>query len=84
MPAAAVRSEEDTAREKMEVFWQFVLGMLTNQGPMPLARIVMMLKVVVPGGFPFGNEELKQYLEGRVKEGKLEIAGGNYRIVKGE
>ncbi|KAL9604611.1 MAG: hypothetical protein Q9219_000331 [cf. Caloplaca sp. 3 TL-2023] len=79
-PAPAVRSEEEIMREKMEVFWQFVVGMLTNQGSMPLARIVMMLKVVVPGGFPFGNEELKSFLEGRVKEGKLEVVGGSYRI----
>ncbi|KAL8679931.1 MAG: hypothetical protein Q9186_003845 [Xanthomendoza sp. 1 TL-2023] len=79
-PAAAVRSEEDIAQEKMEVFWQFVVGMLTNQGAMPLTRIVMMLKVVVPGGFPFGNEELKSFLEGRVREGKLEVVGGQYKI----
>ncbi|KAL8783778.1 MAG: hypothetical protein Q9213_004394 [Squamulea squamosa] len=79
-PAHAVRSEEDIVQEKMEVFWQFVVGMLTNQGAMPLARIVMMLKVVVPGGFPFGNEELKSFLEGRVREGKLEVVGGSYKI----
>ncbi|KAL8660086.1 MAG: hypothetical protein Q9226_000078 [Calogaya cf. arnoldii] len=79
-PAHAIRSEEDIAQEKMEVFWQFVVGMLTNQGAMPLARIVMMLKVVVPGGFPFGNEELKSFLEGRVREGKLEVVGGQYKI----
>ncbi|KAL8943846.1 MAG: hypothetical protein Q9216_000839 [Gyalolechia sp. 2 TL-2023] len=79
-PAPAVRSEEEIMREKMEVFWQFVVGMLTNQGAMPLTRIVMMLKVVVPGGFPFGNEELKQFLEGRVREGRLEVVGGSYRI----
>ncbi|KAL8700922.1 MAG: hypothetical protein Q9201_005191 [Fulgogasparrea decipioides] len=79
-PAPAVRSEEEVMREKMEVFWQFVNGMLTNQGAMPLGRIVMMLKVVVPGGFPFGNEELKGYLERRVREGKLEVVGGNYKI----
>ncbi|KAL8763509.1 MAG: hypothetical protein Q9184_000721 [Pyrenodesmia sp. 2 TL-2023] len=79
-PAHAVRSEEEIMKEKMDVFWQFVVGMLTNQGAMPLTRIVMMLKVVVPGGFPFGNEELKAFLEGRVKEGKLEVVGGQYRI----
>ncbi|KAL8805419.1 MAG: hypothetical protein Q9182_001985 [Xanthomendoza sp. 2 TL-2023] len=79
-PATAIRSEEEIAQEKMEMFWQFVVGMLTNQGAMPLTRIVMMLKVVVPGGFPFGNEELKSFLEGRVREGKLEVAGGQYKI----
>ena len=50
---------------------------------MPLARIVMMLKFAVPGGFPYGNEELKEFLGRRVKEGKLEmVGGGNYKIVK--
>ncbi|KAL8691301.1 MAG: hypothetical protein Q9218_003445 [Villophora microphyllina] len=79
-PAPAVKSEQEILAEKMEVFWQFVVGMLTNQGAMPLARIVMMLRVVVPGGFPFGSEELKGFLEGRVKEGRLEVVGGNYKI----
>ena len=79
-PAPAMKSEEEIRNEKMEVFWQFVVGMLTNQGAMPLVKIVMMLKVVVPGGFPFGNEDLKQFLEGRVREGNLEVVGGNYRM----
>lgn len=78
--APAVLSEHEVAQEKMEVYWQYVVGMLTNGGPMPLQQIVMMLKLTVPGGFPFGNEELKDYLENGVKEGKLDFAGGVYRI----
>jgi len=76
----AVRSEEEMQSEKMEVFWQFVVGMLTNQGAMRLERIVMMLKMVVPGGFPFGNEELREFLGGKVEGGELEVGGGGYRI----
>jgi anaphase-promoting complex subunit 2 len=68
--------------EKMNVHWQFIVGMLTNQGPMPLARIIMMLKIAVPGGFPFSDEELREFLGGMVSKGKLEIVnGGNYKIV---
>ncbi len=78
--AAAVLSEHEVAQEKMEVYWQYVVGMLTNGGAMPLQQIVMMLKLTVPGGFPFGNEELKEYLEGEVREGKLDFGGGSYRI----
>ena len=78
--APAVLSEHEVAQEKMEVYWQYVVGMLTNGGPMPLQQIVMMLKLTVPVGFPFGNEELKDYLEDGVKEGKLDLAGGIYRI----
>ena len=76
----AVRSEEDMLNEKMEVFWQFVQGMLMNQGPMGLERIVMMLKMVVPGGFPFGNEEMREFLAGKVREGVLLVVSGVYRI----
>ncbi|KAJ5343915.1 Cullin homology [Penicillium brevicompactum] len=80
--AAAKESAEAAAMEKMNVHWQFIVGMLTNQGPMPLARIVMMLKIAVPGGFPFSDEELREFLGGMVSKGKLEIAnGGNYKIV---
>jgi anaphase-promoting complex subunit 2 len=66
----------------MEVFWQYIVGMLTNQGAMPLARIVMMLNLVVPGGFSYGQEELRAYLERRIGEGKVELVGGSYRVVK--
>jgi anaphase-promoting complex subunit 2 len=68
--------------EKMNLHWQFIVGMLTNQGPMPLQNIVMMLKIVVPGGFPFSNEELREFLGGMVSRGKLEVvSGGSYKIV---
>lgn len=78
--APAVLSEHEVVQEKMEIYSQFVVGMLTNGGPMPLQQIVMMLKLTVPGGFPFGNEELKSFLEQEVKGGKLDLAGGTYRI----
>jgi anaphase-promoting complex subunit 2 len=80
--ASAVRSEAEVANEQMEVFWQYIVGMLTNQGAMPLARIVMMLNLVVPGGFSYGQEELRAYLERRIGEGKVELVGGSYRVVK--
>lgn len=80
--AAAKESAEAAAMEKMNLYWQFIVGMLTNQGAMPLPRIVMMLKIAVPGGFPFSNEELREFLAGMVARGKLEIvAGGSYKIV---
>ena len=78
--APAVLSEQEMVREKMEVYSQYVVGMLTNGGAMPLQQIVMMLKLTVPGGFPFGNEELKGFLEGEVRGGRLGYEGGNYKI----
>ncbi|KAE8153444.1 hypothetical protein BDV25DRAFT_28104 [Aspergillus avenaceus] len=81
--AAAKESAEAAAMEKMNLYWQFIMGMLTNQGAMPLQRIVMMLKIAVPGGFPFSNEELREFLAGMVSKGNLEIvSGGNYKIMQ--
>lgn len=80
--AAAKETAEAAAMEQMNLHWQFIVGMLTNQGAMPLQRIVMMLKIVVPGGFPFSNEELREFLAGMVTKGKLEIVGGSYKLVR--
>ncbi|KAF7591640.1 hypothetical protein BBP40_001279 [Aspergillus hancockii] len=81
--AAAKETAEAAAMEKMNLYWQFIVGMLTNQGAMPLQRIVMMLKIAVPGGFPFSNEELREFLAGMVSKGNLEIvSGGNYKIIQ--
>ena len=79
---AAAQAAKDNEMEKMQLYWQFIVAMLTNQGAMPLPRIAMMLNIVVPGGFPFSNEDLKEFLGQMVQEGKVEVgAGGNYRVV---
>lgn len=79
---AAAQAAKDSEMEKMQLYWQFIVAMLTNQGAMPLLRIAMMLNIVVPGGFPFSNEDLKEFLGKMVQEGRVEVgAGGNYRVV---
>lgn len=79
--AAAREAEEAERKQKMAMYHQFIVSMLTNQGAMPLARIAMMLGIVVPGGFPFSNEELKEFLGGMVKEGALEVGNaGVYKV----
>ena len=77
----AVKNEDEMLQEKMEVYWNFIKAMLTNQGAMKLDRIVMMLKMVVPGGFPFGNDELKAFLGRKVEETKLEVGQAGYKII---
>ncbi|KIV91754.1 hypothetical protein PV10_06261 [Exophiala mesophila] len=79
---AAKESEEAERKQKMAIYHQFIVSMLTNQGAMPLPRIAMMLGIVVPGGFPFSNEELKEFLAGMVKDSVLEVGnGGVYKAV---
>lgn len=78
----AREAEETTRKAKMQMYTQFIVSMLTNQGAMPLGRIAMMLGMVVPGGFPYGAEELREFLAGMVREGRVEVGvGGIYRIV---
>ncbi|KAK2807290.1 hypothetical protein FQN50_005444 [Emmonsiellopsis sp. PD_5] len=80
--AASKESADAAAMAKMDLYWQFIVGMLTNQGAMPLQRIIMMLKIVVPGGFPFSSEELREFLSRMVAAGRLEVvSGGSYRII---
>lgn len=79
---AAKEVEEEERKQKMSMYHQFIVSMLTNQGSMPLPRIAMMLGIVVPGGFPFNNEELKEFLTSMVKDGILEQGhGGTYKAV---
>ncbi|KAL5121035.1 hypothetical protein ACEQ8H_000884 [Pleosporales sp. CAS-2024a] len=64
-PAATtttVKTQADLLNEKKDVYKAFILGMLTNQGNMPLPRILMMMRMMVQGGFPFGPDELAQLL----------------------
>lgn len=68
---------------KEAMYWQFVQGMLKNApGGMAPGQIGMMLKVLIAEGFPYGGEELKGWLDGRVMEGGLEVKGGKYRVRK--
>ena len=80
--AQALREQEEAQKvEQMAVYRQFIISMLTNQGAMPLPRIAMMLGIVVPGGFPFSNETLKDFLGALIRDGTLEIGhGGAYKM----
>ncbi|EGS23634.1 anaphase-promoting complex subunit-like protein [Thermochaetoides thermophila DSM 1495] len=70
-------------RERREMYWRYVQGMLTNaSATMPLAQIAMMLRMLIADGFPWSNEELGDFLSEKVSEGLLEIVGGKYRLVK--
>lgn len=77
-------AEAADRKQKLAIYHQFIISMLTNQGAMPLPRIAMMLGIVVPGGFPFSNEELKEMLSGMVRDGEIGFdagGGGKYKKV---
>ncbi|KAF2466762.1 uncharacterized protein BDR25DRAFT_74775 [Lindgomyces ingoldianus] len=82
--AGAVKTQADLLQEKKDVYMSFIFGMLTNQGNLPLQRILMMMRMMVQGGFPFGADELKGLLGEMVTAEKVVNMGGNvYGIRKG-
>jgi anaphase-promoting complex subunit 2 len=81
---SAVRSQEDMLLANMDLYRQFISGMLLNQGSMPASKILMMMKMVFPGGFPFGVDEVRTVLGKMVEEGNLVGTGDIYSVRKGE
>ncbi|KAF4122401.1 anaphase-promoting complex subunit 2 [Geosmithia morbida] len=76
--AKGVSSQE---KERQGVYWQFIVGMLTNSAPsMPLGQILMMMKMLIADGCPWSNEELQEFLDEKVAENQLELVGGKYRL----
>ncbi|RCI15714.1 hypothetical protein L249_3442 [Ophiocordyceps polyrhachis-furcata BCC 54312] len=75
--------DETKEKERRGVYWQFIVGMLTNSSPaMALGQISMMMKMLISDGCPWSNEELQDFLGERVVAGELELVGGKYRLPK--
>jgi anaphase-promoting complex subunit 2 len=77
-----VKSQSDLLLEKKDVYGAFIMGMLTNQGNMPVPRILMMMRMMVQGGFPFGPDEVKRLLGDMEESGKVVGLGGDIWGVK--
>lgn len=68
-----------------QVFWSYIVGMLTNLESMSLDRIHQMLKMFVsegPTSMECSIQELRFFLEGKVREHKLIVSGGVYKLPK--
>ncbi|KAF2760848.1 hypothetical protein EJ05DRAFT_491761 [Pseudovirgaria hyperparasitica] len=77
-----VVTANDLLDRNRSLYETFVVGMLTNQGGMTRARILMMLKMAVPGGFPGGAEDVGTVLEGLREAGKVDSTGADVWAVK--
>ncbi|KAH7328707.1 putative anaphase-promoting complex subunit ApcB [Stachybotrys elegans] len=84
-PPSPRKAKNLDAKEQAQrtVYWQFIVGMLTNSSPaMPLGQISMMMKMLIADGCPWSNEELQEFLGEKIAEGVLELAGGKYKLPK--
>ncbi|XP_012279074.1 anaphase-promoting complex subunit 2 [Orussus abietinus] len=82
---SAMTSASDQREEELQVFWSYIVGMLTNLDSMPLERIHQMLKMFAsqgPGTVECGLPELRQFLDRKVREHELLFSGGLYKLPK--
>ncbi|GAB7351344.1 hypothetical protein MBLNU459_g2031t1 [Dothideomycetes sp. NU459] len=75
---SAVKSQDAVLQDNKEMYQLFMIGMLTNGGAMDPARVTMMMKMVCPGGFAFGEDETKWLLADLVEQDKAVNNGGLY------
>ncbi|KAL5375358.1 hypothetical protein DPSP01_011267 [Paraphaeosphaeria sporulosa] len=75
--STTVKSQADLLNERKDVYMSFITGMLTNQGNLPVMRVLMMMRMMVQGGFPFGAEEVRALLGEMEGAGKVVPLGGD-------
>ncbi|KWU47479.1 hypothetical protein RHOSPDRAFT_30906 [Rhodotorula sp. JG-1b] len=79
----AVQSVAEKQVEEMRVFWQYIQGMLTNLGALPLSRIHATLNMLAPGYKGKTVDELTALLDKVAAEGLVvKTASGSWKIVK--
>ncbi|KAF2641621.1 hypothetical protein P280DRAFT_479986 [Massarina eburnea CBS 473.64] len=79
---STVKSQADVLNEKRDVYEAFILGMLTNQGNMGVGRILMMMRMMVQGGFPFAEDEVRGMLVQLEERERVVGLGGDVWGVK--
>lgn len=81
---SAMASANDQREEELQVFWSYIVGMLTNLDSMPLERIHQMLRMFASHGpgVEFSQEELKNFLQRKVREHALVFTAGVYQLPK--
>jgi len=81
---SAVADARERREEELSVVWSYVVGMLTNLETLPLERIHSMLRMFAmqgPGS-QVSQQDLRTFLEVKVKEQKLVCVSGHYRLPK--
>jgi len=83
--------DEEEEREKkseddgLQIYWSYVVGMLTNLEALPVERIHQMLKMFTlqsSTGTECTLQQLKMFLDSKVKQQLLVFSSGMYRLPK--
>ncbi|XP_059146354.1 anaphase-promoting complex subunit 2-like isoform X2 [Physella acuta] len=82
---SAMASAQQQKEEEMQVFWTYIQGMLQNLDCLTLERIHSMLRMFAmeePSSSEVSPQELKTFLDNKVKDQVLIFSGGVYRLNK--
>ncbi|CAG0895375.1 unnamed protein product [Darwinula stevensoni] len=78
-------SASDQHQEKLQVYWTYIMGMLTNIESLTLEKMHSMLRMFTLQG-PQLEEctqaELREFLDQKVRNHELMFVNGSYRLVK--
>ncbi|CAH8560638.1 unnamed protein product [Schistosoma turkestanicum] len=79
-----VPSVRERKEKELQVFWSYITAMLTNLGSLSLDRIHSMLKMFALGStssLGFSRDELRQFLDRKLREGHLCYDGDMYKLL---
>ncbi|KAI4470816.1 anaphase-promoting complex subunit 2 [Holotrichia oblita] len=81
---SAMASTQDQREEELQTFWSYVTGMLMNLDSLPLERIHQVLKMFAFQGptTECSLQELKHFLDRKVREHQLVYSNGYYKLPK--
>ncbi|KRT84695.1 hypothetical protein AMK59_845 [Oryctes borbonicus] len=81
---SAMASTQDQREEELQTFWSYVTGMLMNLDSLPLERIHQVLKMFAFQGptTECSLQELKHFLDRKVREHQLVYSNGFYKLPK--
>lgn len=91
---SVTRTSKDQRDEELQVFWSYISNMLINFESLPLERIYTMLKMfAMPPSDSSSNsahsgsgecdiEEVRAFLDRKVRAHDLVFCGGQYRLPK--
>lgn len=82
---SALASAHEQREGELQVFWSYIVGMLTNLDSLPLERIHQMLKMFAsqgPSAVECSQQELRHFLDRKVREHQLLFSGGLYKLPK--
>ncbi|XP_061183897.1 anaphase-promoting complex subunit 2-like [Saccostrea echinata] len=82
---SAMASAQTQREEELQVFWSYIVGMLTNLESLTIDRIHSILRMFAmqgPSVVECSIPELKHFLDSKVRDQKLLFSGGVYRLPK--